>query len=71
MKIVIYMDGGFFQQVALTDVPKELETHICVAGFVAEVRNYDKDDVAGAEKEDVKVDDAGNEYLSHNDEVIW
>jgi hypothetical protein len=69
MKIVIYMDGGLVQQVALTNVPKELEKPISLAGFIAEVRNYDKDDVTGADAEDVKKDDAGNEFLGHVEEV--
>mgnify|MGYP001557833798 CR=1 FL=1 len=71
MKIVIYLDGGLVQQVALTDVPKELEKPICLAGFTAEIRNYDKEDVAGADQEDVKIDDAGNEFLGHIEEVVW
>ena len=71
MKIVIYMDGGLVKQVALADVPKELEKQVCLAGLIAEVRNYDKDDVAGADQEDLKVDDAGNEFLEHLEEVVW
>lgn len=71
MKIVIYMDGGLVQQVALADVPKELEKPVCLSGVTAEIRNYDREDVSGAEKEEIQVDDAGNEFLGHTEEVVW
>jgi hypothetical protein len=68
MKIVICLDGGLVQQVALADVPKDLQKPITMAGLVAEIRDYD---VEGVEPEEVQKDDAGNEFVGRIEPVIW